>query len=133
MYTIHNSVYIHATIIIVGLPANQVTLQELIKKYSLTDKQLDSEIENSDTPKLASCFDYVSMYLNAMGLAPAEQADVNRLCHRKGAQTAMMKCFQIWKQHNPSQATYRALLNIVLRLRKGDTADQICQQFTSRK
>ena len=44
-----------------------------------------------------------------MGLTRAEQADVNMLYHREGTQTAMMKCFQIWKQHNPAQATYRAL------------------------
>ncbi len=68
-----------------------------------------------------------------MGLPPAEQADVNMLYHREGTQTAMMKCLKIWKQHNPYQATYRALLDIVLGLKKGDTAHQICQQFTPRK
>ncbi|XP_064389794.1 uncharacterized protein LOC135337749 [Halichondria panicea] len=69
------------------------------------------------------------MYSTAMGLAIAEQADVNQ---SRGTQTAMMKCLQIWKQHNPFQSTYRALLDIALRLRKGDTAHQICQQLTQR-
>ncbi len=117
----------------IGSPANQVTLQELIKRYSLTDEQLDSKIEYSDTPKLALCFDNVELYSSSMGLPPAEQADVNMLYHREGTQTAMMKCLKIWKQHNPYQATYRALLNIVLGLKKGDTAHQICQQLTPRK
>ncbi len=111
-------------------PANQITLQELIKHYSLTDKQLNSEIEDFDTAKLASCFDDVELYSIAMGLAIAEQDDLN---HSEGTQTAMMKCLQIWKAHNPSQATYKALLDIVLRLGKGDTAHQICQQLTPRK
>ncbi len=68
-----------------------------------------------------------------MGLPPAEQADVNMLCHREGIQKAMMKCLKVWKQHNSSRATYRALLDIVLSLGKGDTADQICQQLTQCK
>ena len=68
-----------------------------------------------------------------MGLTPAEQADVKRLYHSEGVQTAMMKCLQVWKQHNSSRSTYRALLDIVLRLGKGDTADKICQQLTQRK
>ncbi len=67
-----------------------------------------------------------------MGLAPAEQADVTWY-HRDGTQTAMIKCLNIWKQHNLSQATYRALLDIVLGVGKGDTAHKICQQLTPRK
>ncbi len=117
----------------IGPPANQVTLQELIKRYSLTDEQLDSEIEYSDTPKLALCFDNVELYSSAMELTSAEEVDVRESRHVDGNQTAMMKCLQIWKEHNPSQATYRALLDIVLELGKGDTAHQICQQLTQRK
>ncbi len=82
---------------------------------------------------MASCFDDVSIYSNKMGLAPAEQADVERLCHSEGTQAAMMKCLKIWKQHNPLQATYRDLLDIALELGKGDTANKICQQLTKRK
>ncbi len=117
----------------IGPPTNRVTLQELIKRYSLTDEQLNSKIENSDTPKLALCFDDVELYSSSMRLPPAEQADVNMLYHREGTQTAMMKYLKVWKQHNSSRATYRALLDIVLGLEKGDTAHQICQQLTPRK
>ncbi len=108
-------------------PAKQVTLQELIKQYNLTDEQLNSEIEDSDTPEMALCFDDVELYSTAMGLAPAEKAGVKE---SRGTQVAMMKCLQIWKEHYPSRATYRALLDIVLRLGKENTADQICQQLT---
>ncbi len=119
--------------IIIGPSINQVTLQELIKQYSLTDEQLNSKIEDSDNPKMALYFDNVCTYSNAMGLAPAEQADVNRLYYSEGTQIAMMNCLQVWKQRNSSRATYRALLDIVLELGKGDTADKICQQLTKRK
>ena len=117
----------------IGPTANQVTLQELIKRYSLTDEQLDSKIEYSDTPKLALCFDNVELYSSSMGLAVVKQADVKESRRIYDTQAAMMKCLQIWKQHNPYQATYRALLDIVLGLGKGDTAHQICQQLTQRK
>ena len=116
--------------IIIGPSVNQVTLQELIKQYSLTDEQLNSKIEDSDNPLY---FDSVRTYSNAMGLAPAEQADVNRLYYSEGTQIAMMNCLQVWKQRNSSRATYRALLDIVLELGKGATADKICQQLTKRK
>ena len=107
------------------LSANRVTLQELIKRYSLTDEQLNSEIE--ELTFLAEYFDGVKIYSNAMGLTRAEQADVNELFHKRGTQVAMTECLTIWKQHNPYAATYRALLELLLRLRKEKIADEICQ------
>ncbi len=113
-----------------GSPANQTALQELMRRYNLTDEQLNREIVDSDTPVMALNFDDVEMYSTAMGLAIAKQADVKE---SRGNQAAMMKCLKIWKGHNPSRATYRALLGIALRLGKGNTADQVCQQLTQRK
>ncbi len=114
-------------------PANRVALQELMKRYNLADEQLNTEIRNPNFSYLAIYFDDVEIYSNAMGLDLAEQADVKRLYHSEGTQVAMMKCLKIWKQHNSSQTTYRALLDIALSLGKGDTADKICQQLTQRK
>ena len=111
-------------------PSNRVALQELMRRYNLADEQVNSEIVDSDIPEMALCFDDVDMYSTAMGLAIAEQADVKE---SRGNQAAMMKCLKIWKRHNPSRATHRALLGIALRLGKGNTADQVCQQLTQRK
>ena len=104
-----------------------------MRRYNLTDEQLNREIGNPDFPYLAIYFDDVDIYSNAMRLAPAEQADVNRVYHSEGTQAAMMKCLKIWKQRNSSRATYRALLDILLRLEKEETADKICQQLAQRK
>ena len=114
-------------------PANRVALQELMRRYNLTDKQLNSEIRNFNFPYLAIYFDDVEFYSNALRLAPAEQAYLSMLYYSKGTQAAMIKCLKIWKEHNSSQATYRALLDITLSLGKGDTADKICRQLTQRK
>ena len=89
-----------------GPPSNQVALQELMKRYKLTDEQLNREIVDSDTPIMALNFDDVEMYSTAMGLAIAKQADVKE---SRGNQAAMMKCLQVWKERDPFQATYRAL------------------------
>ena len=104
-----------------------------MRRYNLTDEQLNSRIRNFNFSYLAIYFNDVELYSNAMGLAPAEQADVKRLYNSEGTRAAMMKCLKIWKEHNSSQATYRALLDITLSLGKGDTADKICRQLTQRK
>ncbi len=112
----------------IGPPANRVTLQDLIKQYSLTDEQLNSEIE--EITFLAEYFDGVKIYSNAMGLTRAEHADVNELFHKRGTQVAMTECLTLWKQHNPYAATFKALLELLLRLRKEKIADEICQHLT---
>ncbi len=114
----------------IGPPTNRVPLQELIRQYSLTDEQLNSEIDYPDFPCLAKYFDGVTIYSNAMGLTRAEQADVNALCLREGTQAAMIKCLHFWRTHNPYAATYRPLLDLLLELRKERIADEICQHLT---
>ncbi len=109
---------------------NRVTLQKLRRQYSLTDEQLNNEVEKSDIPYLAEYFDGVRIYSSAMGLTPAEQADVKDLSHSKGTQVAMTECLILWKRHDPFTATYRALLEFLLRLRKEKTAEQVCQHLT---
>ncbi len=83
-----------------GPPANQVTHQELMRRYNLTDEQLNRKIRSSDCSYLAIYFDDVEIYSNVMELASAEQADVKRLYHSEGTRAAMMKCLKIWKEHN---------------------------------
>ena len=101
-----------------------------MSRYSLTDQQLDSEIGDSDIPYMTEYFDGVKIYSRAMGLTPAEQADVNKLYCYEGTQVAMTECLTIWKQHNAYAATHRALLELLLRLRKEKIADDICQHLT---
>ena len=101
-----------------------------MSRYSLTDKQLNSEIGDSDILYVAEYFDESKIYANAMGLTPAEQADVNELYHKNGTQVAMTECLIIWKRHNPYAATYKAVLELLLRLRKDKIADDICQHLT---
>ena len=101
-----------------------------MSRYSLTDKQLNSEIGDSDIPYLAEYFDGVKIYASAMGLTPAQQADVNRLYCNEGTQVAMTECLILWKRHDPFAATYKALLELLLGLRKDEIADNICQHLS---
>ncbi len=63
------------------------------------------------------------------GLTPADQADVIQCYHARGTQEAMIKCLTLWKSHDPFAATYKALLELLLKLRQEETACQICQHL----
>ena len=104
-----------------------MTIEELNEHAKVTDSQLDTEIKETDMIILAAHFDNVDTYAVQLGLSPAEQSDVRIAQLANGTQVAMDKALRLWKQHNPGAATYRALVEILLRLGKEELAFKMCQ------
>ena len=90
---------------------------------------MDCEIEEKDITYLSQHFDNVELYLRVFELTNAEQANVRRMVHEHGNQIAMAECLSLWRRHNPSTATLRALLDILLRLRKEEIASKVCDYY----
>ncbi len=101
-----------------------LTIQQLKEKYNVNNEQLTSEIQKNDIPYLAQYFDKIEYYLHLLNLTEAEKTDVQ---NENRTQIAMINCLLFWRGHNPSEATYLSLLNILLRLRKGEIACNVCQ------
>ena len=110
-------------------PQDGVTLEQLMASNGMTDDQLNCEIEEKDTPYLAEHFDNVELYLRVFGLTTAEQANVRRMVHVHDNQIAMAECLSLWRRHNPYTATLRALLEILLSLRKEEIASKACDYY----
>lgn len=90
------------------------------------DFQLDTVITRSHLPLLAGCFDHYNQYVELLGLSAAEQADVTRTEFlERSAQSGMREALRLWRQRNPSAATFRALLDIVHSLGKSQVAQNI--------
>ena len=106
-----------------------VTLYSLMSDFNISSDQLDIEIEKIDIAYLAGLFDDVELYLYVLGLTISEQVNVKKMAHLNGNQVAMAECLSLWRQHNPSLATLRTLVDILLKLRKEDVAVEICGFF----
>ncbi len=104
-----------------------VDLQELMDKYHVDTIQLDQVIPGNELPVIATYFDSVKLYSAAMGLSAAEQHDVRTTFLQYDTQTAMVRCLRLWKQYRPSMATYRALMELLLKLNRTEVAAQVCQ------
>ncbi|XP_064395980.1 uncharacterized protein LOC135343006 isoform X3 [Halichondria panicea] len=105
---------------------NEKGILMLMKRHNVTDKQLNTEIKEADFPHLAEYFDGIELYICKMGLTPSEQGDV-KLKGNHNIQAAMIMCLSYWRGHNPSKATYKSLLSILVSLDKGLIADHVCQ------
>ena len=106
-----------------------MTLEKLKDKFIMSSDQLDCEIGERDLIMLAEHFDDVELYLRVFGLTTAEQVDVRRMARVHGNQIAMAECLSLWRRHNPSTATLRVLLEILLSLRKEEIASKMCSFF----
>ena len=113
-------------ILSVGSPAQPVStvLQQLLGKCPLTTSQINREIQQKDIPYLAAYFDIVELYVDAMELNPGEQNDVSK---KANTHASMIECLKIWKKRKLSQATFRVLLEMLVKLKKEAIADQVCQ------
>ncbi|XP_064391858.1 uncharacterized protein LOC135339631 isoform X4 [Halichondria panicea] len=102
------------------------TRQQLMDEYQLSTTHINREIQQEDVPFLALYFDNVEFYVDAMKLTPGEQSDV-QLKRIESNHLAMIKCLKIWRGKQRSQATFRALLEMLVLLKKEKIADQVCQ------
>ncbi len=93
--------------------------------------ELNKEIETREFIVLAAHFDCLEIFMEPLGLIPAQQADVRNRQFLNGTQVAIAECLSLWQRSNPSAATYRALVKLLLRMRKYDIASKVvkhCQE-----
>ena len=95
----------------------------------MSSEQLEYEIKDKDIAYLAQHFDDVELYVKVFGLTPAEQVDVKTTKCRSGNQVATAECLSLWRKHNPSTATLRSLLEVLLGLGKGEIASMVCGHY----
>ncbi len=103
-----------------------VTIEELKERTKVTNSQLDFEIEETIMWDLADWFDHIETYSTLSKLTDSKKRDFPieiRYNTREGIFLAMKR----WKRRNPAAATYRALVEIVLSLRKVKVATELCE------
>ena len=109
-------------------------IEELKAHTNVTNAQLDTEIEDCDMILLAVHLDNVETLSVQLRLTPADRQDVRNTEFLLGTQSAVDKALRLWRKANPGAATYRALVEIVLRMGVNGTAiAEEVVKFSSRK
>ena len=82
---------------------------------------------------LALNFDNVETLSVQLRLTPSQQKDIKNTAFLDDTQTAVDKALRLWRKANPSAATYRALVEIVLRMGANGTAiaEEVCKFLKS--
>ena len=110
-----------------------LSLEDLKEKAKVTDEQLDTLVEEADLPELAACFDNTEDYVEKLQLSPGQQTDVLRTqTSLNSTQAGMKVALKYWRNRNPAEAMFRALLLILLSLLKGDVAVRMCKYLSDK-
>ena len=106
-----------------------MTIEELKDRTRVTDSQLDSEIEEADMILLAKHFDNAETLSVQLRLNPSQRKDVKNVAFLDDTQIAVDKALRLWRKPNPDAATYRALVEIVLRMGVNGMAiaEEVCK------
>ena len=104
-----------------------MSIETLKKVTGIDDSQLATIIREEDIIKIAGFFGSVEIYLDKLGLLPSDQADIKDIVHTRNNTLAVMEALKHWRQPNPYTATFQALLEILLDLKRGDVADKVSQ------
>ena len=106
-----------------------VVEKSVLKSTGVDDPQLDAEIKERDFHMLGRYFDTLSGLPERLDLTPAECNEVKNRAHREGTQFGVAHALKLWRRVDPSKATYRALLEILASLRRGDIAVNVRKYF----
>ena len=96
----------------------------------MNDQLLDKEIKEEEFHIIGRYFDTLSGLPERLHLTRAECADVKDTAHREGTQSGVAHALSLWRRVDPSRATFRALLDIVVSLRRGDISTDIHKYIT---
>ncbi len=109
-----------------------LTINDLKMKSGVNDAQLDTEIMLLDTLYIAQLFENPIIFVDSLGLRPAEQSDIMTGIHQRGIQAAMYQALRIWIENNPYTATYRKLVRIALSIHQGRVALDLCKYIANK-
>ena len=109
-----------------------MTISQLKKELRVTDEQLNLELVEADLPDIAALFDNTHEYVEKLGLTQGQQTDVKEKTFVHDTQTGMKLALKYWSRRNPYEATYKALLLILLSLKKGTIIVSVCEYLSSK-
>ncbi len=110
--------------------STEITIEDLRRRMKLFDQQLDTKVEECDLPEVSACFDNTDDYLEMLELSPGQQTDVKTKAYVEGTQTGMKLALKYWMIKRSLEATFRALLLIILSLCKGNVAIAVCKYLS---
>ena len=108
-----------------------ISPQDLMEKYQLSPHQLDKEVSEGHLMDVSWIIADHEILGRELGLNGAEMTAVN--ADSSTHQLKKIEMLRTWKQKFAWKATYRQLIEALLKCRKGDDAQKVCELLAPSK
>ena len=116
---------ITAQILQLGHNCDDSKTEELIKRFKLKEKFLGAELNQTHMLKVSQTLSEWTIFGRRAGLNTAE---ITAIKHDEGSEVdRRYRVLEKWHQQNPLRATYRNLIKILVSIKRGDIACQVCK------
>ena len=108
-----------------------ISLQDLIEKYQLSSHQLYREVSEEHLRDVSWIIDDHEIVGLELGLSDPEMDEID--ADAKTQQLRRMKMLKTWKQKFAWTATYRRLIEALLKCHRGGDAQKVCELLAPSK
>ena len=108
-----------------------ISLQTIADKFNLKAKDLDKPCEDRLIPSLANFVHPWRVVTAALGLSEVDAGDVDS--ESNSGEERRIAALRKWKTRNGQQATYKLLVDALIRIQRVDTAEKLCHLLADDK
>ena len=112
------------------MEGSKISLQNLIERCKLSDKQLDETLSKEHMREASRVIDNHEILGPELGLSAAEMAAIDQ---RQVPVLQRVAMLQKWKQKLAWKATYRTLVEALLKCSRADLAQHVCEWLVQSK
>ena len=116
-------------IVLLQMAESEVSLQDLVERFKLSNHQLDAEVSDEHLRKASRIIADHKILGPEVGLSSAEMTAIDQ----QPPEHQRFAMLEKWKQKLDWKATYRKLIEALLRCSRADTARQVCELLTQSK
>lgn len=106
-----------------------ISLKDLMEKYNLSQDQLDVEVSDEHLREMSGIIDDPEIVGFQLGLTEPEMTAINRDAGTQERQRVYM--LRKWKQKRSWRATYRELIEALLKSSRAEQARSVCELLSS--
>ena len=108
-----------------------ISLQSLIDKFPLSQDLLEKEITEEHLREVSRIIDDHDIVGSELGLSEPDMSAINS--DAKNHELRRIKMLRKWKQMFAHEATYRKLIEALLKCRRGKIAQNVCELLVQSK
>ena len=108
-----------------------ISLQALTDRFHLSQDMLDKEVSEEHLREVSRIIDDHEIVGPELGLSQPQMFAINS--DAKTQELRRMKMLEKWKHIFACEATYRKLIKVLLKCRRGDIAQNVCELLVQSK